>query len=228
MRVAIHQPNFFPWLGYFQKIQSCDHFIFLDDVQIQKKAGSWTNRVKILSNGNPTWLTAPIRRPSGTSGINEVEFADPNWSAKCYSQIDHAYRRCPFHSDTMKFVAELFELKNNLLSDFNREVILKILEHLELKLPDISISSSHSVSSNSTERLIDLMEKVGGTEYLCGGGSASYLENEKFTEVGIEVVMQNFVVTDYLQSNTSEFVPGLSIIDVLMMIGPKATAKMIQ
>lgn len=228
MRVAIHQPNFFPWLGYFQKIQSSDHFIFLDDVQIQKKAGSWTNRVKILSNGNPTWLTAPIRRPSGTSAVNEVEFADPNWSEKCYSQIDHAYRKCPFHSDTMKFLAVLFEFKNNLLSDFNHTAILKILEYLEIKPPDISNSSSYSVSSNSTDRLIDLIAKVGGTEYLCGGGSASYLEHEKFAEVGIDLVMQDFVVTGYLQTNTSEFVPGLSIIDSLMMNGPNVTSRMIQ
>jgi hypothetical protein len=128
----------------------------------------------------------------------------------------------------MKFVAVLFEIKNNLLSDFNRTAILKILEYLEIKPPDISNSSSYSVSSNSTDRLIDLIAKVGGTEYLCGGGSASYLEHEKFKEVGVDLVMQNFVVADYLQTNTSEFVPGLSIIDSLMMNGPKATARMIQ
>jgi hypothetical protein len=128
----------------------------------------------------------------------------------------------------MKFLAVLFEFKNNLLSDFNRTAILKILEYLEKKPPDISNSSSYSVSSNSTDRLIDLIAKVGGTEYLCGGGSASYLEHEKFTEVGIDLVMQDFVVTDYLQTNTSEFVPGLSIIDSLMMNGPNATSRMIQ
>ena len=77
--VAIHQPNFFPWLGYFDKISKADSFVFLDDIQFPKKGGSWSNRIKLFISGDVRWVTAAINRDySGTRNINEMEFLTNN------------------------------------------------------------------------------------------------------------------------------------------------------
>jgi hypothetical protein len=97
--ISIHQPNFFPWLGYFDKIAKADVFIFLDDVQFPKTGGVWTNRVKFIVSGEPNWITAPIdRNYSGTRNINEMQFLPNNsWRDKTRKSIENSYRKHPYY-----------------------------------------------------------------------------------------------------------------------------------
>ena len=227
MRVAIHQPNFLPWLGYFNKMVSCDVFVFLDDVEIVKTGGTWTNRTKIMSNGVPKWLTLPIKRPSGINLINSSEVADIRWKQKCVSQIESAYKSSLYHDQIMELVYDIFETATLYLSEFNRESLLKIITFLQLDPPRFVTSSDYKLGSRSTDRLIDLVKRVGGNEYLSGDGSTSYLEPEKFKMEKITLTYQNFQIKQYGQLNTSDFVPGLSVIDSLMMVGPIKTLALI-
>ena len=227
MRIAIHQPNFLPWLGYFNKMVSCDVFVFLDDVEIKKSAGTWSNRVRIMSNSEPKWLSLPIKRHSGANLINSTEIADIEWKQKCIRQISSAYQRSPYHNQIMKLVYDIFSSTNLNLSQFNRESLLKIIGFLQIDPPTFVNSSNYSLTSKATDRLIDLVKQVGGNEYLCGGGSTSYLETEKFVQEKITLTYQNFEVKQYVQLNNSDFVPGLSIIDSLMMIGPIKTLDLL-
>jgi hypothetical protein len=227
VRIAIHQPNFLPWLGYFNKIVSCDVFVFLDDVEIVKTGGTWTNRSKIMSNGEPRWLTLPIKRLSGISLIRDAEIADVRWKQKCISQIDFAYRSSPYHKQIMELVYDVFKSSTLNLSEFNRESLFKIISFLQLDPPRFVNSSDYALGSKSTDRLIDLVKRVGGNEYLSGDGSTSYLEPEKFEKETITLSYQNFQTKQYGQLNKSYFVPGLSIIDALMMMGPIKTLDLI-
>jgi len=218
-----------PWMGYFKKIMASDVFVFLDDVQIQKKAGSWTNRVKVLNAGEPKWLTVPIVRASGTTqNINVTEFAQPDWGSRCQKILDVAYRKAPFHKEIMALMETIFQFSPQYLSEFNENSVKKIFDFLQLSTPRMVKSSQFAVSATSTERLIQLVLLLEGDEYLCGDGSAGYLDSEKFASANIRVTFQNHRETPYFQLNAPEFVPGLSIVDALMMVGPKAVQELLK
>lgn len=97
--VAIHQPNFFPWLGYFAKIARSDYFVLFDDIQFPKTGGSWSNRVKLLVSGEARWVTAAIdRNYHGTRTIREMSFLAANpWREKTLKSIEANYRRHPYY-----------------------------------------------------------------------------------------------------------------------------------
>ena len=228
MRVAIHQPNFLPWTGYFKKLLNSDVFVFLDDVQIQRKAGSWTNRVKILSGGAPKWLTAPIKRPSGmTQAIVSTEFAENGWGLQCQRSIEAAYRKAPHYEEVIELVDDIFQISPLYLGEFNQITILKIMRFLQLPSPKIEKSSDFGISSTATDRLVELVLSVNGNEYLCGAGSAGYLEPEKIYKAGIKLTMQVGSEMPYSQIGVTEFVPGLSIVDALMMTGRQNVRQML-
>ena len=104
--VAIHQPNFFPWLGYFDKIRRSDVFVFLDDVQYQKTGGTWSNRVRILTNGEGRWLTAPIDRSfHGTRRVNEVRFlSGDNWRDMVLEKLHAYYSRAKYFRTVLAWI----------------------------------------------------------------------------------------------------------------------------
>lgn len=192
------------------------------------KSASWVNRVKILNNGEAKWLSAPIKRPNGTQPINIVEFAESDWTKRCYSHIDNAYTRAPFHKEVMGLLTEILQYPPLLLADFNMSSNLKIMEFLELDHPRIVNSSDYMLTSKATDKLVDILWATGGSEYLCGGGSDGYLEPGKFTEAGIDLVMLDFQEIKYPQHSSTNFVPGLSVIDSLMMLGPEGTRELIE
>jgi len=228
LSVAIHQPNFFPWLGYFKKMVNCDIFIFLDDVQLQKKAGSWTNRVKILINGKAQWITLPLSRITGTTqNINQTRISDEESFSKIFTTIEMAYGKAPFRDDTMNFLLKIFENPSLCLSEFNQNTIIDFFSFLQYDCPKIVRSSDLEINTKSTDRLVDLVIAVGGNKYLSGRGSDSYLEPEKFKNSGISLVMQDYGEHTYPQLKTTEFVPGLSVLDALMMLGPHQTLDLI-
>jgi hypothetical protein len=225
--VSIHQPNFLPWLGYFDKIRKSDVFIFLDDVQVPKKGGSWSNRVKILIGGNSTWLTVPIARSSGFQKLNQIKIVDSEWRKKCLESIAMAYSRASHYEETMELISSIFSTGSENLAEWNSSVVRKILRHLDLAEPTIQIASEIDVSSTATQRICDLVGAVGGTDYLCGGGSGGYLDVELFEKSRIELHYQAFKCAPYPQLNTSEFQEGLSIVDALMTLGAFETKQLL-
>src|SRR4051812_7957475 len=109
MIVAIHQPNFFPWLGFFDKIARADVFVLLDDVQFPKKGGTWINRVQLVNNGHVLWATAPVRRDySGVLNINAIKINDDEpWRDKLLRTLQTVYARAPHFRDGFAFVEPL-------------------------------------------------------------------------------------------------------------------------
>jgi hypothetical protein len=222
--VSIHQPNFLPWLGYFDKILKSDVFIFLDDVQVPKKGASWSNRSQILIGGRPQWITVPISRTKGLQRLNEVEINALKWQKSIEETIRMAYSRAPYFVETMSVLVEVFSFETQRLSDWNRNAVQTILKHLGKPLPEIRLSSSLGVQSVSTQRLCELVESVDGTIYMSGNGSMGYLDENLFKQRNIKLTFQELKQTAYPQLNSVESHPGLSIVDALMMNGSEVIA----
>ncbi len=213
---AIHQPNFFPWLGYFHKIKRCDKFVVLDNVQFPKTGGGWSNRVAINLNGQSKWITAPINRPSGLWNINETTFQNTKWRDKIIKTLQANYSKAPFFKENRDFIFELVNFEENNLSKYNLNTIVKICKHLNIEIDSkLVLSSEYSFSSSSNELLIDLTKAVGCDTYMAGGGASEYQNIAMFEKKGLNFLYQNFEHPIYEQSNTKEFIKGLSIIDYI-------------
>jgi hypothetical protein len=227
---AIHQPNFLPWMGYFSKIAKVDTFIFFDSVAISN-GKTWTSRCQILVNGQVQWLTLPVLR-KGLSGqrICEVELVNfnQNWR-KTLKTLRHAYGRAAHFEAIFPFL-EQFEKENPPhLADFNCQFIESISRELGLNTQFIRSSSKPELMESSdlkTDYIVKTCVACGIKNYVSGrGGSLQFLEQEKFAEAGIEIDFQGFSQQSYPQLNTTEFIGGLSIIDMLMNCGWQKTRE---
>lgn len=219
--VAIHQPNFFPWLGFFDKMIRSDVFIVLDNVQFQKTGGTWTNRVKLLNNGNPIWATAPIVRTySGIRRISEMEISeDTPWRKKLLRTINTSYAKADYFKALFPHFEPLILNPTSSLFEYNYFAIKSMVELLGLESKEIVLGSSLNVSSHSTDMLVEITQTVGGTIYLSGDGAEGYQESEKFAQAGLSLKFQNFVHPRYVQTRAEKFIPGLSVMDALFNIG---------
>jgi hypothetical protein len=230
--VAIHQPNFFPWLGWWNKLARADTMILLDDAQFQKgagaKGGNWANRVRALVGGKPEWITVPVNRSyHGTRTIAEMEIDESRpWRRKLIRTMRQSYSRASCFEEVVDRIEELISADDRLLADFNERALRAIAEDIGLDPSRLVRSSELGVEGRATERLIGLVRGVGGRAYLGGGGAAEYEEEELFREAGIELVRQEFQHPQYPQLGDG-FEPGLSVIDALMGCGFAGTRKLI-
>lgn len=231
MIVAIHQPNFFPWLGYFNKIVRCDRFVILDHVQFARQgAGSYVNRVKILVQGKPAWITVPVDRTfNGVRPINQIEIKkDADWQTKIIRTVDFNYARAPFYHEVRDFLVDLIREPADGLSTYNHRNILALSERLGVDKQKFLLSSRLDIPGSSTEMLAEITKAVGGDTYMCGGGAPQhYQEDEIFEREGLALKYQDFIHPEYPQLKTEDFQPGLSIIDALMNTGFDGTRKLI-
>ncbi len=223
--VAIHQPNFFPWLGYFEKIVRCDRFVFLDIVQYPKTGGTWMNRVKLLINGEARWITAPIvRNYHGFRSVTEMEFQESeNWRENILKTIETNYRRAPFFNEVCQDIEPLVLNPEINISDYNIKAIISIADRLSIPPEKFSKSSELDHKGSSNELLASLTLALGADTYMCGGGADGYQDEAVFNSLSVSLLYQNFQHPKYEQIAVRDFVPGLSIIDAAMNLGWKQT-----
>jgi hypothetical protein len=227
--VAIHQPNFLPWLGYFDKIRRADVFVFLDNVQFPKKGGTWINRVKIQIGGKPQWTTVPVVRDfSGVRRVDETEIEDSvAWRDKLIRTLQINYARAPFFSEVFPLIENVLRKPERLIADLNTFAIRELADAIGLRSTTFLRSSTLQAKGAATELLVNLVKEVGGTGYLCGGGAAGYQEDALFEAAGIELVYQNFQHPEYPQVGFSGFTPGLSVVDALACCGFHTTLSLL-
>jgi hypothetical protein len=226
--VAIHQPNFLPWLGYFDKLARADVFVVLDDVQFPKRGGTWVNRVRMLVSGQPAWVTVPVDRSyRGTRTIHEMAIdGSSRWREKLTRTVAQSYRRAPYFEETMPLVERVIGMPTERLAEFNETGIRLVCEALGIDTGKLRRSSELGVTSTATERLIELTRAVGGDAYLAGGGAGGYQDDELFPRSGVELVEQRFEHPDYPQLS-DEPVEGLSVVDALMSCGREGTPRLL-
>jgi WbqC-like protein family len=225
---ACHQPNFFPWLGYFHKIRWSDTFIFLDDVFLQKTRGGVTNRVAVVVGGQEAWLTAPLDRSySGNLEINRVQFApSDDWRRRTASTVKMHYNRATHFAKLGPIVLDLINDPEPSLAEFNMRAIRAIADLLELR-PQFVRSSTLNVATTSSERLAELVANVGARTYLAGAGARAYQDDAVFHRRGLQVLAQGFRPPNYLRGGKPG-PAGLSVIDALFWLGVEGTRELLE
>lgn len=233
MIAAIHQPNFFPWMGYFRKIAQADIFIFLDSVQFPRTGrGCWTNRVRLAVAGRPAWVTCPIRRISGRcERIDAVEIDDAtSWRDKMCRTLEINYGKSQYFNVMYPVLENLIKEKDISLSAYNVKNIRGICRILNMEshvLTASSLSPGERGLSGSA-LLADLCREIGAEVYLAGDGADGYEREEEYTRRGIVLRKSAFVPPPYRQTGAKNgFLAGLSIIDALMNCGPEETRMMV-
>lgn len=221
MIATIHQPDFLPWFGFFNKLAKADTWIVLDHVKNNPRdAAFWGRRVRILVNAKASWLSIPLNRPevSGQVGvpIREITInrSDPRVFDKCLRTVRQAYAHAPHFEAQCHLVEDYFRDDEPMLMARNMAFIRAVMALLGIKA-HVVFSSEFGFTSSKTRLLIDLLRAVDATTYLCGGGAAGYQEDTLFKGAGIGLTYNRYEHPVYTQPRTEQFVPGLSIVDAL-------------
>ena len=222
MIIAIHQPQYLPWLGYFDKFEKADIFCYLDNVQFKKN--EWQNRNRIKSAQGWQWITVPVQYRFPQI-INTVEINNAvDWKRKHLQAIITNYSKAPFFKEYIGLFEETYSKEWEYLSQLNVYLIEKIREILALNRKQTVLASDLNLSEDPTDRLIDICKALGGDTYLSGKDGAKYMELERFSERGIKVIFQDFTHPGYSQL-FGEFQSNLSIVDLLFNCGPESMKR---
>jgi hypothetical protein len=220
MRVAIHQPEFAPWLGFFHKVSLADRLILLDDVPFRKNY--FQNRNRIRLEDALRWLTIPVEHPGLSTKICDVGIAwtaNPAWIKRVEALVRRAYRDAPYAKLIDGFVQLLSGTGERLVS-VNVPVIRWMLEHFSLA-PQILLSSSLPTTGTGSRRILDLCLACGADTYVSGVSGRDYLDLESFRRSGIQVEFQHFLHPVYPQQGPG-FIPQVSALEALLLLGPAA------
>src|SRR5581483_12164537 len=200
--------------GYFDKLRRADVFVFLDNVQMQKKGGTWTNRVKILMAGEARWVTAPIDRAfRGVRRISDIRFDESSdWRDKLMRTLSASYGRAPAYRETIALVEPLLASTECSIARYNVQAVTAIAQALGLRTDRLILGSNLGSGGEGTDRLIAITREVGGDAYLCGGGAQGYQDDAAFGRAGLQLIYQDLKHPVYAQAGAAQFVPGLSIV----------------
>ena len=223
MIVAIHQPQFLPWLGYFDKIIQADVFCYLDNVQYKKN--EWQNRNRIKTANGFQWLTVPVRYRFPQK-INEVEINNRiNWKRKHLQALVTNYRKAPYFKEYIEIFEQINFRDWHWIYELNIYIIEKMMEVLDLKQKTTVLASELDLSDDPTGRLIDICKAVGGGTYFSGESGADYMNLERFREREINLVFQEFNHPEYPQL-FGRFKSHMSIVDLLFNCGPESLRRL--
>lgn len=223
--VAIHQPNYAPWLGYFYKMARADLFVFLDDVQFSKQ--SYINRVKILGASGPRWLTQPAKVRLGQA-IGEVVPARRDWAQAHLDTLRNSYVRAAAFKAVWPDIQGLYErLPEGDLAAINQTLIVRLAARLGVARNFRRSSDIDTGARSGDDRLVAIVAALApGGAYLSGKGGAGYQDEAKFASAGLSLAYTDYDHPVYEQGDR-DFVAGLSVLDAVFHLGWNAAAALI-
>ena len=234
MRVSIHQPNFLPWMGLFNKIALCDLFVVLDHVQASGGAG-WLSRNRLLVNGNASWLTVPTRK-SGRFGqrVRDVEIDyGHRFISKHLGRIESNYRKAYAFEPVVTAFAKMLERRYRYIAELNLEFILWVCTYLGISTQIVFSSDLATINPKVETKtgnglILEICRTVGATYYVSGTGGLDFIEPCSFERVGISFHFQTFEQPSYRQVGSREFVSNLSILDALLNVEAERVMRMVR
>jgi hypothetical protein len=215
MKIAIMQPYLLPYIGYFQLINAVDKFVMLDDVNYINRG--WINRNRILINGKPQLISIPLKEASQNKLINEIEIVnDQKWRGKLLKTLQHNYRKAPFYQDVFPLIEKIILNKEQNISTFIFASVIDINVYLEIKtFIEPSSAKYHTKHLKAEQKIVNICIQEKATTYINPIGGTELYSKQLFKDHNINLF---FLKTDEIMynQNFSNFIPYLSIIDVMM------------
>jgi hypothetical protein len=216
MKLGIMQPYFFPYIGYFQLINAVDKFVIYDNIQYTKKG--WINRNKILVNGSDQFISLPIKKDSDYLNVNE-RFLAESWDndrRKMLNRIKESYRKAPYFIETFELIERCLMCEDKNLFNFILHSIKNLLKHFNIET-ELIVSSDIPIDHQlkGTEKVMAICKEEGADFYINPIGGVDLYSHTKFDENGLKLQFQKSTDITYKQFG-NDFVPWLSIIDVMM------------
>ncbi|MBK9161509.1 MAG: WbqC family protein [Nitrosomonadales bacterium] len=219
--VAIHQPQYLPWLPWFAKAAASDIFVYLDNVQYQKNGVQ--NRNQIKSASGPIWLTVPVRASTDME-IRSVPIDGNHWVAKHQKSLSMNYAKAPFAHLLKDEIFPILAKEWPNLADLNIALTEWMFDYMGVQARRIRASELQA-TGNKQDLVINICKELGACRYLSGNGASAYQNEADFKAQGVELQYFHFEMPEYPQQHPGlGFVPGLSAIDVLLNTGPETGA----
>ena len=228
-KIAIMQPYLFPYIGYMQLICAVDKFVVYDDVSFIKQG--WINRNRILLNCNELIFTVPLKNASSFVPINKTEIHAslyPGWQVKFLKTITQAYRKAPFYQEVYDLVDNVLNGPSHTINQLCVTALQRICAYLGIKTEFVLSSSIYNNNELKAQvRVSDICQKEGAHTYLNAIGGMELYSKDDFRNAGLEL---RFIKTQNItyQQFSCNFIPWLSVIDVLMFNSPDETMRLLQ
>ncbi len=217
--IAIMQPTYLPWLGYFSLIDYVDQFVFLDCVQFDKR--SWQQRNKILTANGPVWLSVPVlTRGKFADDISDICIdTSSNFSKKHINSIRQSYQKSEYFDEYFDYFSNIIDGDFEYISDLNIRLIVCLMEMLKIDCATIR-ASELGVEGSKDQLLANISKTLEAGRYVSPVGSIGYLrDSDAFSSFGIDVLYNDYQHPIYKQLHGS-FEPYMSVIDLLFNHGP--------
>jgi WbqC-like protein family len=226
MKIAIMQPYIFPYIGYFQLINAVDKFIIYDDVNFINKG--WINRNRILVNGKDSLFTIPLKEASQNKLINSIEVNwDSTWKSKFLKTIEQSYKKAPYYSQVLPLIEDLLATERVVFSEIIYKNLTQICQYLGIKTQIVPSSSIYSNTElKAQERIIDICKQEQANIYINPIGGLALYNKADFKDINKELFFIKSKAISYLQYK-NEYMPWLSIIDVLMFNSQEQVSSML-
>lgn len=218
MIVFVHQPEYIPWLGFFDKLARCDIYVIYDDAQFQH--GGFHNRNRIRTPERWEWLTVPINH-GHPQIIKSVKISGELWKNKHLCSIRRHYLKTPYFSKYYPLIKNALMFNHELLIGLNLHIIGTFAEILGINTKMIRSSEFPYVGVEKNEKLVSMCKFLGADTYLSGSGGKNYVKEEIFDNAKIKLQWHSYEHPKYKQG-FSGFEPNMSIIDLLFNEGPNA------
>jgi len=217
MRLAIMQPYFLPYVGYFQLMSSVDKFVLLDDVTFINRG--WINRNRIAVNGAPSWLTLPLAQASQNRLINQIEIVDdPSWKRKTVRTVELSYGSAPFVHQILPLFSDMLEDARGSLSEFLFRQLRRVADYIGI---DTTIEATATIypkeGRSGQERILDICAREGATGYVNLPGGRDLYDPRLFASAGIELLFLEPNLPALTLRHSGDDGPSLSILDLLML-----------
>ena len=213
-RVVISQSMYFPWVGLLEQIRLADVFVHYDDVPFSK--GSFSNRVQVKTASGIRWLTVPLQNVHLGQKIDEVELDErKDWRSQHRDILRQAHLKSPFRDDMLSLIDRVFALPATTLADIARASLMALTDYFGLSINKVFLDSKHmEIGGVSTQRVLNIVRELQGTQYITGHGARNYLDHPLFEQSGIAVQYMQYRCIPYpqMQGNFTPYVTALDLI----------------
>ena len=223
MTISIHQPNYLPWLGFFDKIKQSDKFVIFDNVQYPRGKNHFGNRNKIKIHNGSKWLSVPVLGKSEKKNFNEIGFKNDDWRREHLRLIEIFYKDATYFKKYFHSINDILLYDFKTISSLNVHLINYFIRVLGIETEVILSSNLVTDNISGADRITTILEKLNATKYITGSGPGSirYINEDDFKKRNIKLIWQHYKHPVYNQLH-GEFIPYMNILDLLFNEGPNS------